>query len=218
MLQKPTLRRSKVLREMASFKKRHKAHVNFNVENFAMQAEMKKKTISGWSMVKQPGDEEERYSGDERATQSPRGPQWNKLPHTHALTQTLPRLGAWSCICSGLMSHQKAGCDQRPGERENTETHPPEMLILGTLCTRERSGLPAGDMLRERCLAPRLAPRLQPKWKHMGEEAVCSPQPNRHHMQNHPAWHNQEKQSIGGYRRGMSSSASLPTGDEKSFG
>lgn len=138
MLQKPTLRRSKVLREMASFKKRHKAHVNFNLENFAMQAEMKKKTISGWSMVKQPGDEEERYSGDERATQSPRGPQWNKLPHTHALTQTLPRLGAWSCICSGLMSHQKAGCDQRLGERENTKTHPPEMLIFLEPCAPER--------------------------------------------------------------------------------
>lgn len=98
MLQKPTLRRSKVLREMASFKKRHKAHVNFNLENFAMQAEMKKKTISGCSMVKQPGDEEERYSGDERATQSPRGPKWNKLPQHSCPNPDPPQAG-------GLVMH-----------------------------------------------------------------------------------------------------------------
>ena len=51
------------------------------------------------------------------------------------------------------------------------------MLILGTLCTRGRSGLPAGDALRQGCPAPRLAPQLQPKCKHMGEEAFAAPSP-----------------------------------------
>ena len=38
-----------------------------------------------------------------------------------------------------------------------------------------------------------------------GGGGLCSPQPSRHHMQNHPAWHNQEKQERWLQKRNSSS-------------
>lgn len=113
------------------------------------------------AQYKQPGDEQERYSGDERGTQSPGGPQWNKLPHTHALSQTRPQLGAWLCICSGLMSHEKAGCDQR----------------LGSVRTPRRVLLKC-SFLEPCALEGGLASQLETRWDrgawHLGWPHSCS--------------------------------------------
>lgn len=117
-----------------------------------------------------------------------------------------PRLGAWSCICYGLMSHPKAGCDQGgQGSMRTRGRDPPEMLILGTLCTRE---VWPPSRTHVEIVVPGTSLGLDCGcWrKRMGEEAACSPQPSRHHMQNHPAWHNQKNSGVGVTGGEMSSS------------